>query len=116
MKKFIIGALFFAPIFAFAQELVNVTRLAQSIGGVIKILIPIVAALALLYFFWGLGKFILNAGDEEKRKEGKSIMIWGIVALFIITSVWGLTDFIGSALNIEEAGSQDIPTVGGIRR
>ncbi len=114
MKKIIIGTLLFAPMFAFAQQLGNITTLIRSIGNIIQILIPITAALALLYFFWGLAKFILNSADEEKRSEGKHIMIWGVVALFVIVSVWGLTGFIGDALDINTPQSQPIPTVNGI--
>ena len=50
----------------------------------------VVVALALLFFLWGLMKFVLNADNEEKRKEGKSVMIWGIIALFVMISVWGI--------------------------
>ncbi len=113
MKKVIIASLFFAPALAFAQELTKVENLAKSIGRIINILIPIVAALALLYFFWGLAKFILNSGDEGAKDEGKRIMIWGIVALFVMVAVWGLVGFVGDALNIEtdNPGKQDIPGV-----
>lgn len=74
--------------------------LIQATGGVINQLIVIVAGLALLYFFWGLAKFIFHAGDIDKHEEGKNIMIWGIIALFVMVAVWGLLNFISSALNI----------------
>lgn len=115
MKKVIAGALFFAPMFAFAQQLGNVTRLIQSVRGIIDILIPLVAALALLYFFWGLAKFILATGngDEDAREKGKNIMIWGIVALFVIVSVWGLVRFVGDAIGIRpDDTNRPIPGVG----
>lgn len=113
MKKLIIGALFFTPAFAFAQSLGNVERLTLAIRNIVDILIPLVAALALLYFFWGLARFILASGDDEKRASGKHIMIWGIVALFIIVSVWGLVRFIGDAIGIRPDGSnQAIPGIG----
>jgi hypothetical protein len=38
-------------------------------------------------------------------------MIWGIVALFVMVSVWGLVRFIGNAFNIEQGGSANVPTV-----
>jgi TRAP-type C4-dicarboxylate transport system permease small subunit len=113
MKKIIIGALLLVPTIAGAQELDNVRRLIESVRDIIDILIPLVAALALLYFFWGLAKFILNSGNEEAQTEGKNIMIWGIVALFVIVSVWGLVRFVGSALGINpSAVDQPIPGVG----
>jgi len=115
MKKIITGVLLLAPSFAFAQALSNVTKLVKSIGNIIQLLIPITAALALLYFFWGLAKFILNSDDAEKRADGKHIMIWGVVALFVIVSVWGLTGFITDALDLTTIPeTKQIPTVNGL--
>ena len=65
-------------------------EIVATIGEVIGTLTPIVVALALLFFFWGLAKYILAAGDESKKAEGRSTMIWGVIALFVIVSVWGL--------------------------
>lgn len=55
-----------------------------------NVIIPVLFALALLAFFWGLANFILNAGNEEKRNKGKQTLIWGSIALFIIFSIWGI--------------------------
>jgi len=102
-KILIAGMMIFGPAIALAQgapSLANVGTLVESISRIINLLIPVVAALALLYFFWGLAVFILNAGDEEKRKKGRDIMIWGIVALFVLASVWGIVSFLGGALGV----------------
>ncbi len=112
MKKLIIGALIFSPIIASAQ-LGNIQNIIESVRRIIDTLIPLVAALALLYFFWGLAKFILASDDEEARGKGKHIMIWGVVALFVIVSVWGLVRFIGDAIGIQPGNTdQNIPGIG----
>ena len=49
-------------------------------------LIPVLIALALVVFFWGLVKYI----QSGKAKGGKDIMIAGLVGLFIMVSVWGI--------------------------
>lgn len=103
-------ALLALPIAAHAQ-LGNVENIVESIGNIIDLATPIVVGLALLAFFWGLVKYIFNAGNEDARKEGKQIMIWGIVALFVMVSIWGIVNFIGSALDIEQGGDIDVPTV-----
>jgi len=60
----------------------------------IKLTIPVIAGLALLVFFWGLVKFISNiSGDEKAIKEGKNLMVWGLIALFIMISIWGILRF-----------------------
>ena len=53
--------------------------------------IPLIFALAVAMFVWGVVQFVLlNAGDEKKRTEGKQFMIWGVIALTVMLSVWGL--------------------------
>ncbi len=52
---------------------------------------------ASFFFFWGVVLFILNAGNEEKRTSGKQKMLWGIIALFVIFSVWGIIAILQSA-------------------
>lgn len=114
MKKVILLALAFAPTLAFAQGLTNLEILLKSFGRLISLALPIVIALALLAFFWGLVKFLF-AGADEAKQAGKRLMIWGIVALFVMVSVWGLVRFIGTALNITaEQNPQAIPTVPGL--
>lgn len=93
MKKYLIvlGIIFTAPLITFAATTPrNFKELIYRFIEIIQLAIPIVAALALLFFFWGLANFIFHADNEEKRKEGKSVMIWGIVALFVMVSVWGI--------------------------
>ncbi len=74
-------------------------------GGVINQLIVIVAGLALLYFFWGLVKFIFHSGSEAEQTKGKDIMKWGIISLFVMFSIWGLVRFVSVALNIPLSGT-----------
>jgi hypothetical protein len=66
-------------------ELIN-----SIIASVVNPLIVLVSSLAVLYFLWGVSKYILHSGNEEKRAEGYQMMIYGIIALFVMVSVWGL--------------------------
>ena len=91
--------LFLFPLFAFAEGLDN---LLIRIGSLILLLIPLVVSLALLYFLWGLANFILAGDDKEKIEKGKSTMLWGIIALFVMVSVWGIVRFIQDTLKIED--------------
>jgi len=112
MKKFVIAALTFAPAVAFAQSLGNLETLLRSIGRLIDIALPIVVAIGLLAFFWGIVKFIF--GGEEAKKEGQTLMIWGLVALFVMVSVWGLVRFIGNAVGVGQGETIVVPKVPGL--
>ena len=52
--------------------------------------VPVLVALALIYFLWGVSQWILNLNNEEKMREGRTRTIWGLVALFFIVSIGGI--------------------------
>lgn len=60
----------------------------------IRIVIPLTVVMSLWFFFWGLTRFIRNSGDENKEQEGKDLMIWGTLALFVMVSVYGLLNLL----------------------
>ena len=115
MKKVIIAALAFAPALAFAQGLTNIDPIVTGIGRLVGLALPIVVAIALLAFFWGLVKFIFAQGDETAKTDAKKIMLWGLIALFVMVAVWGIVRFIGSSLGIsQELNPVAVPRVPGI--
>lgn len=59
-----------------------------------KSVIPLLIAAALICFIWGVLTFILHADDETKRKEGKLFIMWGIIGLFVMVSIWGLVNIL----------------------
>jgi len=102
MKKLalIVGALAL-PLTSFAAgQLGNISDLVTSVGGIVNQIIPILFALALLGFFYGLVMYIF--GKEDNKDQAKKTMIWGVVALFIMASVWGLVSFIGTAVGVDQ--------------
>lgn len=60
---------------------------------IIRLILPVLSSLAFLVFGWGIVKFIANADNETKRAEGKSTMLWGLIALFILLSFMGILGF-----------------------
>ena len=111
MKKLaliLIGVLASVPVIASAQTVVTIVG---TIGALIVTVTPVIVALALLYFFWGLAKYILAAGDETAQGEGKRIMIWGIIALFVIVSVWGLVQVLNTTFGINQGTQVSPPAV-----
>ena len=86
------------PFFALAAA--TAAGMLRVFGNLIQIATPIVVALALLAFFWGLAVFIFNTSDEKKRKGGLQIMIWGIIALFVMVSVWGIINVLQNTFSV----------------
>jgi hypothetical protein len=67
----------------------------------IAYVVPLLFSLAVTAFIWGIIQFFLNPDNEEKRKKGKSFMIWGIIALFVMVSMWGLVGVLTKTFGIQ---------------
>jgi hypothetical protein len=75
--------------------------------------IPLIFAVAVVFFVWGTVKFfIINADEEKKRAEGKQFMIWGIVAIAVMLSIWALVGILQTTFNIK-TGDTILPQVTG---
>lgn len=78
----------------------NVSQMITDAGTILGMVYRMVFSLALLFFMWGMGQFILKAGDQKAREDGKQKMIWGIIAIFVMFSIYGIINWIGTALGI----------------
>lgn len=92
-----LSGLLLAPSFVLAQE--DFKEAVWSVTDFIKTLIPLLTAAALLLFFWGLAEYVFAAGGDEKEVS-KQRMLWGVIGLFVITSIWAIVQFLGSSIAI----------------
>ena len=90
-----IALIVITPLVTSAQ---TVTVLLESLKRWVGLATPVAAGLALLAFFWGLAKYIFAAGSEDAKEKGRSIMTWGIIALFVMVSIWGIIRFLSSSI------------------
>ncbi len=72
--------------------------LTESFTGVLGYAVYFLVASALLVFLWGVAKYILAAGAEDKLKEGKEMIIYGLIGLTVMLSVWGLVGILRNAV------------------
>ena len=83
------GAALLTPLAVFAQD-DTVFGVLSVVKGILSALIPILFGLAFVYFAWGLIKYVGSASDEEKKKEARGQMIYGIIIIAVMLGVWGL--------------------------
>jgi hypothetical protein len=71
------------------------------IGAINTLVIPVVIALAFVAFVWGVvNYFFINGEDEGSREEGKQFILYGVLGLAVLLSVWGLVNMLLSTLGI----------------
>lgn len=105
MIKKIISSIFallvvFSPYVVFAQPISNLTELINRFKSILGALIPLLFGVALVGFLWGVSQFIFHADDETKRKEGRQVIIYGIIGLFFMTAIWGIVALLGNTFGI----------------
>lgn len=82
------------------------TRAYADIGSLLKkinkaLINPFIIflfALALIYFLYGLVEFLSNTDNADKREEGKSHMLWGVIGMFIMMSVFTIMQILADTL------------------
>ena len=79
--------------------------LVDNAIGLSNPLVGIIIGLALLYFLYGVAQFILAAGNEEKVKEGRETMMWGIIALFAMVALLGLANLVLSTFGLNDSST-----------
>lgn len=94
-------------VWAFPNDLTGVIEMFTNIAAEI---IPFLAALAFLFFVYGVAKFIKSAGSEKEIKDSKNILVWGIVGLFVLVTIWGIIAFLQSDFGFG-SGDPFIPQV-----
>ncbi|MCE9585039.1 pilin [Candidatus Nomurabacteria bacterium] len=113
MKNKILGfaglGLVVSPMFAFAQttncnavalgQLGTLDALLCKIGSLLNSIVPVLIALGVVYFIWGVVSYVIS-DDEEAKKAGKDRMIYGIIGLAVIVSVWGLVSILKNTFGL----------------
>jgi hypothetical protein len=60
---------------------------------------------------FGIFKFILHADDENERKTGRMMILWGIIGIFLMLSIWGLVNILVNTLPGLNTGAPRVPTI-----
>ncbi len=111
IKKIFPVAVYLFPLVMFAQSVRTDEGTLGGIGvqiiGLLSLVVPIVMTFALIYFFIGLMKYIMAAGDEESKGAGRMIMVNGVIALFVMASVWGLVGVLGRSFRVDGGVTPD---------
>ena len=87
------------PLYTFATDGQDFKGFVGTITHLISLVVYLIFALTFLALIWGIFKtWILNPGDEEGVKNGKKIVLAGIGALVVMSSLWGIVYLIQNSL------------------
>ena len=121
------SSLFLLPIFVFAQSaatggsqvltqakavtacdsLSGLGKIICQMQGILNSIVPLLVALGLVYFIWGIVQFVI-AGGEEAKTKGREKMIYGIIGFTVIVSLWGLVNIVVNTFGLSGAAPAGI--------
>ncbi len=82
------------PVFALAA-VTDFRSLVALFIELVSMLVPLIVALALLYFMFGVFKLV-RSNSEDSRKDAIMVITYGIISLFVMVTVWGLVQILTS--------------------
>lgn len=98
------------PLLASAQGgfLDTLGGLTVQFRRILDLLVPIVFTMGILAFFYGIFLYVFSQGADEKI-NGRHIMLWSLVAIFVMASLFGIIQLAQNTLNIR-SGAGEFPT------
>ena len=73
------------------KEIDRILSFTDSMSSVFAVLTGVLVLLIFLYFFWGTVEYIRK---EEGFEEIKKKLLWGIIGITTIVSIWGIVYFL----------------------
>ena len=97
------------PFFAFAQSTCGTAQsgtleaILCEISNILNTVIPVIIVLGVVYFVWGVVSYVI-ASEEEAKTAGRNRMIYGIIGLVVIVSMWGLVAIVTKTFGLNSQG------------
>lgn len=111
-----------APLLALAQttggtptvctggQITTLQSLLCKFNELLGAVLPVLIALGVVYFVWGVITYVI-ASDEEAKKKGRDRMIYGIIGLVVIVGLWGLVRLVTNTFGLNNVTNITLPTV-----
>jgi len=64
--------------------------LVDTIIDLLDSLVSLLIGGAMIIFFIGIIKYVYRAPNSKARQYGKDMIVWGLLAIFVMVSVWGI--------------------------
>ena len=112
IKKNLIFIACIFPQLVFAAT-TQASELVIFIDSLFSTLVPLIISAAIIYFLWGVLKYVKSGDSEDQRIAGRHMMVNGVIAVFVMVSIWGLVSFLDNTFKLTDntADSIQVPVV-----
>ncbi|MFA6257542.1 MAG: pilin [Candidatus Paceibacterota bacterium] len=95
-----------------AGPIENLGGVLCKIGQLLNAVVPVLIALAVVFFVWGVVSYVIS-DDEEAKSKGRDRIIYGVIGLAVIVALWGLVNILTNTFNLTGTNDSSIilPTI-----
>ena len=79
-------------------------------GQLLNSIVPVLIALGVVYFVWGVISYVVS-NDEEAKQKGRNRIIYGVIGLAVIIGLWGLVNLLRNTFGLNNQQGVTLPTV-----
>ena len=118
-KLFVFGSAFLAPVATVLAQTVtapcdglngSIEYALCRVSGILNTIIPILITLGVVYFIYGVITYVISK-DEEAKSRGRDVIIWGLIGLAVIVSIWGLVNILKNTFGITDDNTINVPCI-----
>lgn len=110
LKRILAGGIL-AWVFPLLAAAATIDSILAQVKVILNFVIGILFVLVTLYFIWGVIQYVSAAGDEEKLKNGKQHMLWGIIGMVVMAAAWGIVSIVMTTFGVGTGtGGVVVPT------
>lgn len=102
MKKIIAFLFVFSPAFAFAQQIGDINDVARKATNIGNLIIGIAISIAVLWIIVSVVRYLIATNDPIQRAEGGKSILFGVIGLFVILSIWGLVAILRNSFRTQD--------------
>ena len=102
IKKIIISFVGLVPVFCLAISTpTSIADFVKSINCLALDVVPVIVLLAFIIFITGLVGYVGSGDNEEKRDQGRNVMIYGMIGFFVMVSIWGILGIVTNSYGLQ---------------
>ena len=99
-KYGLVGLLFIMPVIALAIPTLG--SIETAVLDLLNLIIPVLIAAAIVFFLWGVLKYVNSGDNAEERVQARALMTYGIIAIFVMVSLWGLIGLLRNVFDLND--------------
>ncbi len=98
-RALVVGSVYTLPLVAVAATApTDFKGLAKLAVDLLNAATVLAVGLGVLYYLWGVASSIKDGGSAKGWEKFRTQVVWGLIALFVMFSIWGILRILTNTL------------------